>query len=255
MNRHRLPRILHGEDEAIFDVLPDSVLANFGSSASENAVLWNVVYQLAQPTISFRDLLALPYLWGTASRGEDDLAPYYWGFDVRGVRLTRLDDELLTMDGPGPKTEVDLFLVGAQNLILLEVKNQSAPGQCSRWLGNRCPEVHAPGGPECLYWDRSPGFQDLLTFSKPALGDDVKGLPPCARHYQLARTLLLAHRMGQRLDLQPSVWMVVPRRRWRSLARSWRAFADGVTDSDLWRRLRVLSWEALQSLHAPEPTA
>ena len=50
--RKWLPRqVISGEDELIFSVLPESVLTNFLNPSSENALLWNVIYRLAQPTI------------------------------------------------------------------------------------------------------------------------------------------------------------------------------------------------------------
>lgn len=249
MSRSRtLPRILHGEDEPIFDVLPESVLANLKSPASENAVLWNVLYPLAQPAIPLEQLLRVPYLWGTVYQEEDNLVPYFWGTGIHGERLQGLDAELVAMDGPGPKTEVDLFLAGERNLIVVEAKNRSGPGQCSRWLHGRCPAFHTPDDPACTYWVTSPGFKDLFRFLKPDAEEEIEEMPSCARHYQLARTLLLAHRLGDRLGLVPAVWMFVPRSRWRSLSRRWRAFTDNVIDAALWRRMRVISWEALQLL-------
>lgn len=254
MRRSRaLPRILHGEDEPIFDALPDSVLANLKMPASENAVLWNVLYPLSQPAIPLEKLLQVPYLWGTVNPSEDSLVPYFWGIGIQGQRMQGLDEELAVMDGPGPKTEVDLFLLGKRNLILVEGKNRSGPGQCSRWLHERCPAFHTPEDPACIYWSESPAFEDLFRFSQPDPDDRVEEMPSCARHYQLARTLLLAHRLGDRMGLKPSVWMFVPQRRWRSLSRGWRTFTDNVMDAALWRRMRVISWEALQSLAGEAP--
>jgi hypothetical protein len=90
--RRWLPKqVISGEDEGIFLVLPESVLTNFLNPTSENALLWNVIYPLAQPTIALTDLLNIRPLWGNPNEGnttDDALIPYYWGYDVDGERLS-----------------------------------------------------------------------------------------------------------------------------------------------------------------------
>ncbi|MEE8121880.1 MAG: hypothetical protein V3T55_10145, partial [Anaerolineales bacterium] len=55
--RRWLPKqVISGENERIFSVLPENVLTNFLKPTSENALLWNVIYLLAQPTVSLIDL-------------------------------------------------------------------------------------------------------------------------------------------------------------------------------------------------------
>jgi len=62
--RRWLPKqVISGENERIFSVLPESVLTNFLNPTSENALLWNVIYSLAQPTISLIDFLNIRPLW------------------------------------------------------------------------------------------------------------------------------------------------------------------------------------------------
>ena len=127
MSIRELPRILVGTEEPIFSVLPDRVISNLRNEASENALVWNLMYPIAQPTITMSALLGLRPLWGTPSLKfiDEPLEPYYWGFNVNGQRLEGLDQTLDTIDGAGNQTEVDLFLLGESNLILVEAKHQS----------------------------------------------------------------------------------------------------------------------------------
>ncbi|MGD2254092.1 MAG: hypothetical protein PVF70_14375 [Anaerolineales bacterium] len=249
---HLPRRLLVGQEERIFDVLPQSVLANLYHAASENALLWNLIYPLAQPTLSLAALLSLRPLWGTAAlqADEDDLRPYYWGYSVDGERLPGLDQALDSVDGPGPRTEVDLFLVGETNLVLVEAKHMSGPGRCSRYGSGRCPEVHVEevGAQEsCRYWELpSSRFDRLLELGERPQPDDTA--PPCNRHYQLARTLTLGATLAAEHGLDLHLWMITPRSRWASLQKSWLDFAERVREDSVWRRMRVLSWETIAGL-------
>jgi hypothetical protein len=241
-----------GLEERIFDVLPQSVLANLYHAASENALLWNLIYPLAQPTLSLEALMSLRPLWGTAAlqAGDDDLRPYYWGYSVDGERLPGLDEALDSVDGPGPRTEVDLFLVGASNLVLVETKHMSGPGRCSRYGSGRCPEAHVEesGAQEsCRYWELpSSRFDRLLELGERPQPDGTA--PACYRHYQLARTLRLGATLAAEHALDLHLWMITPRSRWGSLQKSWLDFVERVRDDSSWRRMRVLSWEAIAGL-------
>jgi hypothetical protein len=184
-------RILFGEGEAIFSQLPNNVLANLRHSRSENALLWNCIYPLAQPTLSMSQLLEIVPLWGTAKikLEEDFLEPYFWGYSISGDRLPGLDDVLQRIDGRGPKTEVDLFLLGKTQLVLVEAKHLAGLGQCSRYSNHRCPEIQLEGNDEieaCRYWEAGDQeFQRLLDFGdRPIAGAQS---PPCNQHYQLGR--------------------------------------------------------------------
>ena len=258
----RLPRrILAGADEPIFDVLSERVLDNLRRPRSENALVWNLVYPLARPTLSFSQLMGLKPLWGTPGLAvpEDDLQPYFWGYGIAGNRLEPLVEVLGEVDGPGPQTEVDLFFVGRENLVLAEAKHMGSLGRCSRFARGRCPEAQtpSPGGKACRYWEVPPPppgsagrgrarFDELLDFGpRPAPGETV---PPCSLHYQMARTLLVGDRLADRLGLRLHVWLTTPRRRWNVLQGPWLDFVDRVKDEGLWRRLRVLAWEDVRAL-------
>jgi len=239
-------------DEPIFDVLPETVLVNFHTPRSENALVWNLLYLLAQPTISFRKLIKIRPLWGGVVHPEvdDALRPYFWGFDVRGKRLPGLDGVLERVDGEGPRTEVDLFLLGKANLIVIEAKHLSAPGRCSRYAAGRCPEIHSdPSASEttCRYWElpQAAFSAELDLGERPRSGQDA---PSCERHYQLARTLLVGRELSRRLDRELSIWMMIPRKHWRSLEKTWLDFTERVRDDVLWRRMRVVAWEDVDRL-------
>lgn len=254
MSIRELPRILVGSEEPIFSVLPDRVLSNLRNEASENALVWNLMYPIAQPTVSMSELLGLRPLWGTPSLKyiDEPLEPYYWGFNVSGQRLEGLDQTLDTIDGTGNKTEVDLIMVGQSNLIFVEAKHQSGLGRCSRFLKHRCPEIHdgrGVSGEICRYWgDGEQQFHRLLEFGlRPSPLDPP---PKCSYHYQLARTLLVGDLLSRQLGLSLHVWMMVPRRRWGSIEMTWLDFADSVRDDEQWRRLRVISWEDVRRLTA-----
>ena len=253
MKRPSPRRILSGSDEPIFNILPERVLANLRTPTSENALLWNLIYPLAQPKISFSKMLNLRPMWGTSTLSEtfdDELTPYFWGFSIDGDRLIYLDEVLVEVNGPGLKTEVDLFLLGERNLIVVEAKHVGGLGRCKRFANLNCPETHR-GAEElvevCRYWDDdTASFGSYLEFGlRPEPGDEI---PPCHRHYQLARTLLVGVALTMRLQLQLHLWLIVPKGRWRSFERDWLDFSNRLKDDELWRRLRVIAWEDVRGL-------
>jgi hypothetical protein len=247
-------RILFGSEEPIFNILPERVLANLRTPTSENALLWNLIYPLAQPKISLSKLLRPRPLWGTSILPETDdeeLVPYFWGYSIDGDRLRLLDEILEEVDGPGLKTEVDLFLLGERNLVVVEAKHVAGLGRCSRFVNHRCPEIHLQTdelADECRYWDVKPSyFASHLDFGpRPTPEEQIP--PPCYHHYQLARILLVGHSLSTRLNLQFHLWLIVPRERWRSFERGWLDFSERVRDDGLWRRLRVMAWENVRDL-------
>jgi hypothetical protein len=248
-----LPRsILAGQDERIFEVLPETVRDNLRRPSSENALVWNLLYPLAQPDIELTRLLGLRPLWGTlaARHSTDRLVPYFWGFSIGGERLTGLSEALDAVDGPGPQTEVDVFLAGESNLVLIEAKHLSGLGRCSRYANQRCPEVNVaqvPEGETCRYWEA--GEAEFARYLE--LGDRPApegGAPACFAHYQLARTLVLGQALASRLDLRPHLWLVVPRNRWPGLQGAWLDFCERVREEAVWRNLRVLAWESVQRI-------
>jgi hypothetical protein len=243
-------RILAGADEPIFDVLSERVLDNLRRPASENALVWNLIYPLASPDLSLSLLLGLRPLWGTLALGvpDDALVPYFWGTSIAGKRLEGLGEALTDVDGPRHATEVDLFLVGRENLVLAEAKHLSRLGRCRRYAQGRCPEVHSGvSTAPCRYWESGEGRFDRLLDFGPRPSPEAGG-PVCDRHYQLARTLLLGEALTRRLGRTLSLWLITPRRRWVALQPSWEDFAERVRDEALWRRLRVLAWEDLAAL-------
>jgi hypothetical protein len=256
MSRPLSRRILYGLEEPIFDKLPQSVIANFDRPRSENALLWNCFYPRGTPGLEWRRLAALRPRWGTAleadQESDDLLKPYFWGYDVSGGRLEHLDEVLLAVDGPGPKTEVDLFLRGRSNLIAVEAKHTAALGRCSRYQAGRCPEIHAystAGAAPCRYWLPGAGQMsaELEFGARPEPGEEA---PACYVHYQLGRTLLVGKRLARRLELDFHLWLILPRRSWRGFQKTWMDFARRVRSEAVWRRMRVLSWEEIQSYSA-----
>ncbi len=250
--RRWLPKqVISGENEGLFSVLPESVLTNFLNPTSENALLWNVIYPLAQPTISRIDLLNIRPLWGNPNeekKADDALTPYYWGFDVDGGRLSRLDDVLLMIDGSGPKTEVDLYFLGERNFILVESKRKSGFGRCSRFSKRRCPEMHLAVGDDwspCRYWEvEKSRFTSHLAMGPRPKPDSEP--PTCNRHYQLARTLIIGRELADVLEREFHLWVFTPRSHWSKLEKDWLDFTERVEDDSLWRRLRVIAWEDIQ---------
>ncbi len=249
---HVPPRLWTGSNEPIFSVLPGTVLANFNTPRSENALLWNLLYPRSQPSLSLAALLALSSLWGTAPPGEvrdDQLHPFYWGHGLDGSRLQGLDDALKEVDGPGPKTEIDLILLGKKVLISVEAKHTSLFGRCSRYGAMRCPEIHVHDSsePSCRYWEPGSGrFSDLLAFGRRPEAASLEA--PCNVHYQLARTVMVGHHLAKRLNREFALWIFLPQARWRSIEKTWLDFADRVLDDHIWRSMRVISWEQVQSL-------
>lgn len=247
-----LDRVWFGSEEPIFDALPANVTTNFHNPRSENALLWNTVYRLAQPAIEFSTLLSVRPLWGTLAIDprQDDLVPYYWGYDVNGARLDGLDVALAAVDGSGPRTEVDLFLVGLNNLIAVEAKHTGRFGTCSRFHQGRCPEIHQPGSAgeqACRYWE-VPEAEFSSALRMGARPDPESAAPPCSRHYQLARTLLVGSELAAQRGLVFSLWVFAARTEWRSLESDWLDLCGRVLDGGLWRRMRVLAWEDLNFL-------
>jgi hypothetical protein len=239
-----------GSNEPIFDVLPQTILANFYNRHSENALLWNLIYPRAQPSIALRDLFALDYLWGSIFKSEESaefLLPYYWGFSVTGERFPGLDEVLDRVDGPGPQTEVDLFLLGDKHLILVEAKHTSSFGRCLRYTSGRCPEIHLDGQEVCRYWEPGPGlFSDGLGLGARPQAESIN--PPCNVHYQLARTFVIGKALADHLDRRFLLWIFVGRKQWRSLERTWLNFSDRVQDEQDWRSMRVIAWEQIRRL-------
>lgn len=245
--------VLHGAGEAVFRALPQTILHGLRSPKSESSLLWNLIYPRAQPVLPLESLLALKPLWGSAavSGGSGDrLTPYYWGFDVGGRVLPGLRRALDLIDGSGQQTEIDLFLVGAANLITVECKQEALFGRCSRYASGRCPEVHAVEGERagpCRYWEEPAArFEWHLRFGPRPLEDD--GSLACDRHYQLARTLLVGMALAERLGLKHHFWVFAPRRHWPALQPLWLDFTDRVRDEGVWRRMRVLAWEDIEAL-------
>ena len=204
--------------------------------------------------MSLRSLLALNPLWGIPSSPEileDWLTPYFWGFDVTGKRLPSLNSTLELVDGISYWTELDLILLGDRNVILIEAKHQGAPGRCGRYQMTRCPEIHSLDSDdliECQYWsDGKPVFSDVLDLGPRP--DPETDSPQCNLHYQLARTLLIGQTLAEHNGLDLGVWLILPRRRWSGIRRTWLEFADRVRDPKLWRRMRVITWESLESVN------
>jgi hypothetical protein len=253
-NTHTPKHILVGLGERIFHVLPAGAIANMSMRGSESALLWNLIYPLARPTIALHDLMAIRPLWGTALSPDDyrdQLVPYFWGYGIDGDRLEGLDAVLGSVDGAGPRTEVDLLLRGAKHLVVVEAKNLAFPGRCSRFAAGRCPEVHRHETDDvrigCRYWvEDGAQFDLVLDFGqKPVPGVEP---PPCDRHYQLGRTLLVGTALASRLGLSLHMWMMVPMRSWPSVERNWLDFVGRVRDESVWRRLRVLPWKRIRAL-------
>ena len=255
MRPHRkapLPRaILAGEQEGAFDRLPETVIANLRRPHSENALLWNTFYPQPGGSIRLEALLAIKPLWGTRldAPSEEPREPYFWGFNAGGQALPGLEQTLDEVDGPGPRTEIDLLLLGASSLTVVEAKNLSTLGRCGRHQRRVCPEVNLSADrwlEQCRYWEvPAARFDQLLDLGpRPAPGTPV---PPCARHYQLARTLLVGDALARRQARRLHILVLLPRARWRAIERTWLDFAERVRDPDLWRRLHVLAWEDLQS--------
>jgi hypothetical protein len=248
--RAPLPRaLLSGEQEGAFDCLPETVIANLRRPHSENARLWNSFHPRPGVPLNLTSLLAIRPLWGQPGglADEEALEPFFWGYSAAGEALPGLDAALDETDGPTARTEVDLVLLGSSHLIVMEAKNLSTLGRCGRYQRRVCPEVHRSADHWmdcCRYWDVPEArFDRLLDFgARPGPGAFQ---PPCARHYQLARTLLLGEALARRRSLRLQMWALVPASRWSALEGPWLDFVDRVRDPDLWRRLRVVAWDDL----------
>jgi len=247
-----LPRaILAGESEGAFDRLPETVIANLRRPHSENARLWNTFYPRPGVALRLTSLLDVKPLWGSGAGTitDESLEPHFWGFGASGEPLPGLEQALDEVDGPGPRTEIDLVLLGRSNLIVIEAKNLSTLGRCGRHQRRVCPEVHVSADhwlDHCRYWDVPAARFDRLLDLGPRPGPGAPA-PACARHYQLARTLLVGDALARRHALRLHVWVLLPRERWSAHERTWLDFAERVRDPDLWRRLRVVGWEDLGS--------
>jgi hypothetical protein len=241
--------VLAGSEEPVFRVLPQRVIRDMQRPDSESALLWNLIYPRAQPTLAMEELLSLRPLWGSrVDPVSDGLVPYYWGFSQMGARLPQLDHVLEIVDGPGPKTEVDLFLFGERELVLVEAKHMAGLGRCGRYGSKKCPEIHTqPSAAGCRYWTSDESlFSNMLDFGiKP---EPKHPAPICDRHYQLGRTALVGSELAKDLDRRLHLWLILPRSRWGALRRDWIDFSERIGDDSLWRRLRVLAWEDVISL-------
>jgi len=245
----KLDGILAGSDEPVFRVLPQRVIEDMKHSRSESSLVWNSIYPRAQPTLELAQLLSLTPLWGSSLESiPDRLIPYYWGFDQEGGRLRNLDRVLDAMDGPGSRTEVDLFLLGASELILVEAKRMAGLGKCGRYGLGRCPEIHENASSSgCRYWAQDDSlFSAVLDLGLRPERDDPA--PACNAHYQLARTALVGNALAKQLKRRLHLWLIVPRARWGALEHDWIDFSERISDDQLWRRLRVLAWEDIHTL-------
>ncbi len=193
MRPHRktpLPRaILAGEQEGAFDRLPETVIANLRRPHSENALLWNTFYPQPGGSIRLESLLAIKPLWGTCLEAptEEALEPYFWGFNAGGQALPGLEQALDEVDGPGPRTEIDLLLLGPSSLIVIEAKNLSTLGRCGRHQRRVCPDVHLSADrwlEQCRYWEVPPRAS-IGSSTSVLVRAPVRLVPACARHYQL----------------------------------------------------------------------
>jgi hypothetical protein len=261
-----LPKqVLSGHDEPIFRTLPADLLANLRTPRSENALIWNLFYPLARPTLSLERLCSLRPLFGTPApaEAEDFLIPYFWGWSVKGERMAGLDETLAEVDGGPGHTEADILLLGKANLVLVEAKRFSGFGRCGRHMAGRCPEVHREeahevretgggAGATCRYWSEPEArFDRRLDFGPRP--DPSTPTPPCARHYQLARLVLLGEALAERLECAFHFWVVAPRREWRGLEADWRAFVERIRSDRVWRQARVLAWEDVRGSAGSSP--
>jgi hypothetical protein len=249
---YRPRQVLVGREEPIFDALPGTILANLHQPASESALVWNLIYPLARDGVALSQLMSLRPLWGPpcSHQVRDQLSPYFWGYGVDGERLPGLDETLRHVDGAGPKTEVDLLLIGEEHLVVAEAKHTGGLGRCSRYARRRCPEVHQPNSnPEpCRYWEsRGQRFSQYLNFGPRPENEEPP--PLCYRHYQLARTLLVGRELASWYGLELHLWLLIPQLQWHSIERSWLDFMDRIKDDGLWRNSRVIAWQDIRALN------
>jgi hypothetical protein len=248
-------RILAGEEESIFGVLPQDLLGNLFKPASETAIVWNLIYPRARPTLSLASWMAIAPLAGTPSlREEDELTPFFWGHGVDGERLQVLEEALRRVDGGEARTEVDVILMGSRNVVVIEAKNLASLGRCTRYQHGRCPEIHrppiAPGVVAfCRYWEgRTSRFTEHLEFGNRPTPNQVG--PLCNRHYQLGRVLLVGNAIASLLDKQLHLWLLTSRKRWPALKGDWEDFTGRIRNDGLWRRSRALAWEQVATVPA-----
>lgn len=244
-------RILVGRDEKIFEALPATILTNLFRPQSESALAWNLIYPLVREGVRLSDLQSMRPLWGPPSKNssEDLLRAYFWGYGIDGARMPGLDEALRRVDGRGPKTEVDLFLMGEGTLIAVEAKYTAGLGRCSRYTHARCPEVHQEGSlePACRYWEPpGPLFSRHLELGPRPTGNNAP--PLCYRHYQLARTVLVGQELAAWHGLDLHLWLLIPEAEWRAAERTWLDFVGRLRDDGLWRNSRVIAWDAIQRL-------
>lgn len=244
-------RLLAGQGEPIFAALPESVLQNLWNPTSETALLWNLLYPLTQAQLHLEELLRLRPIWGSAM-GQvepDSLTPYFWGFDLAGRAMPGLEQATDRVDGMAPQAEVDLYLLGARNLVLVEAKHLSGPGRCARYAAGRCPEIHRPWDDSCRYWEAGPAaFSAALDFGERPTPEAPA--PPCSRHYQLGRLLLIGLQLAALLERKLHFWLLLPKARWGAIAADWLDFVGRVADRETWNCLRVISWEQIRWLAA-----
>jgi hypothetical protein len=244
--------ILAGACEGAFDRLPETVIANLRRANSENARLWNTFYPRPGAPLRLSSLLAIRPLWGSRPGVVADapLEPFFWGYSAAGEPLPGLAQALGDVDGPGPQTEIDLVLRGRSDLLVIEAKNLSMLGRCGRYQRRVCPEAHLSADrwlDRCRYWDLPTARFDRLLELGPRPGPGAP-IPACARHNQLARTLLVGDTLARLHSLRLHVWVLLPRERWVAVERTWLDFAERTRDPDLWKRLRVVGWEDVLAL-------
>jgi hypothetical protein len=255
MRQDRKPRnrpdsrkwILHGEDEPIFTALPQTILANLSRRTSESALVWNAFYPLLARSVTLEQLAGVPTLAGGSTSLVDPspVEMFFWGHSAQGEVPDELARALEQVDGRPGQTEIDLLLRTPGHWVAIEAKRGAAPGRCGRYLRQACPEIHrSEAESTCRYWDPGPqAFPQRLAFGvRPVAGGPQ---PACARHYQLARTLMVVEHLGHLTGRNAHLWLTVPRARWMGMQLEWQDFADRVLDEGMWRRLRVIAWEDL----------
>src|SRR3990172_7599355 len=196
---HALPPkgVLSGEREPIFTYLPEEVERNMQRRDSVSALVWAAFYPFAHAGISFRDWSAIRPLWGSPipSESDDRLIPYFWGLRVDATPLEGMVEAAQAIAGREDRLEVDLYLKGERVVVAIEAKTDADPAGCLRYEAGRCPEIHG-GETPCRYWEGEATFHRSLDFGgRPEMGAEQS--PPCAQHYQLARTLLIVEHLGR----------------------------------------------------------
>lgn len=233
------------------------------SAHGEDVRTWNTIYGRWALRSRLADLGLVQSLDGAPPATiSGAIAPYFWGFHPGGGRLGGLDETLAAMEnyrdgrGEGQKTEFDVLLVGREDLVCIEAKNEAEFGRCSRYDGKECPELHLTGRKRdyCQYWhaDRPASIPDLLTFGdRPTAAPDAAE-PLCARHYQLMRNLVVGQALADRLCLRLHAWAVIQAGSWNHCGGRWSEFKASVRNLELHARLRIVTWEALEARN-PRP--